>query len=87
MGDQQFHVFLSCGIFLCAAMIVVSLLRVRSRGPSSYFLALGFAMMGFLLYGFRLKWPAATLGVIGVALVACLVGDFILRSVRGQHKP
>jgi hypothetical protein len=87
MGDQQFQVFLSCGMFLCAAMIVVSLLRVKSRGPSAYFLALGFAVMGVLLIGFRLKWPAPTLGVVGLAVVACLVGDFILRAVKGQQKP
>ncbi len=87
MSDQQFQIFLSGAIFLCAAMIVVSLLRVRSRGPSSYFLALAFAAMGVLLNGFRLKWPPATLGVIGAALVGCLVGDFILRAVKGQQKP
>jgi len=87
MSDQQFQVYLSCGMLVCAVMTVVSLLRVRSRGPRSYCLALGFVAMGFLLNGFRMKWPGATLGDIGVALVLCLIGDFILRSRERQDKP
>jgi hypothetical protein len=86
MSEQQLELFLSAGMMICAVMIVISVLQVPRRGPSSYLLALAYADLGLLLYGFRTKWPYASLGVIGVVLFLCLAGDFVLRTTRRQGK-
>jgi hypothetical protein len=86
MSDQQFQVFLTSGIGLCGVMMIVSLLRSRSRGPSSYCLALAYLVMAVLLNGLRLKWHGPALALAGVCLVLCLVADFLVRAAQGQGK-
>jgi hypothetical protein len=77
---SEFDLFLTVAIGLCAAMIIGSLLRYRSRGASALFLASAFAAMGGLLYGLKMSFPQPVLILLGILVLGCLLMDFGLRA-------
>jgi TRAP-type C4-dicarboxylate transport system permease small subunit len=87
MTSSEFRLFLDGGMILCALMVVFSILRVRSRGLSAWFLAASFAAMGTVLLGLRDSWSQTAVGICGTAVALCLVGDFLARAAKRQDKP
>ena len=84
MTRSEFELFLNGGIGICAAMMIIVLLRTRSRGLAAYLLSIAFLFLGLVLLAIREAWPQAVLVLFGVAVAACLFGDFAYRSARRQ---
>lgn len=73
---------LTGGLFICAAMILVWLLRLRSQGARAYVMALAFASLGGFILAYRSQAPALLLWVLGALLVAFLAGDVMIKAFR-----
>lgn len=82
---MSFDLFYSVGMLICALMIVVWLLRVRSKGLGAWLMASAFAVFGFLLFAMKNEAPRSLLIGLGVSLFALLVGDAAVR-LRNQGK-
>ena len=50
VSSSEFDVFLSGAAWICAAMALVVLFRVRSRGIAAYIMSLAFLALGGVLY-------------------------------------
>lgn len=84
MTRAEFETFLVAGAGLCALMILISIARYRSRGVNSLLMGGAFAAMGCLLLAIRAEAPKPLLYLLGAAGIACLFGDFALRSARQE---
>jgi len=65
-------------------MMVLVLLRFRSRRYSAYLLSGAFFFLGLVFLGLREAWTQAVTGLFGFLVFACLAGDFMYRSAQRQ---
>lgn len=73
---------LTGGVFLCALMILVWLVRLKSQGSRAYVMASAFACMGCLILAFKQSLPAYVLWVLGLLLIGFLIADLIIKAGR-----
>jgi hypothetical protein len=76
---------LNGGLLICAAMILVWLLRLRSQGARAYVMALAFACLGGLILAYRsgatgLQWGLAA------GLVGLLIADVLIKAARQARR-
>lgn len=76
---------ISVGIVVCAAMILVWLVRLKSQGTRAYVMASAFAAMGLFLIAFRNQAPQAYLWTSGTLLVLLLAVDIGIKAYRQER--
>lgn len=74
------------GTVICGVMIVVLILKIRTRGKSAYVMALAFLVMGLLLQGLKMQWSSLVTNFLGIVLGLLLVYDFLFRAVEQSKK-
>lgn len=82
---QGYDLFFSVGMFICAAMIVLWLFRIKSRGASAYLMAGAFATFGLLLYSLKSDASRPVLATLIILLVTLLISDAYARSARSAQ--
>lgn len=85
MDRDQFNTFLTFAMGLAFLLGLISLLRVRARGPSAYFQAAGFLMMIFLLLTLRFEAPRAVTTVTGILVATCMALDVFFRKPPEEY--
>ncbi len=80
MNGQQFGLVLLGGAWVCAVGCALNLIRLKSRGNSALLLSLAFLALAAVLLMIRAKVDQVFVTLAGLVVVACLVGDFLLRS-------
>ncbi len=65
---------------LCGVLFLVSLLRVKARGPSAGFAAAQFVFMALFLLSIREEAIAAVKIVLGLLVATCMAGDALFRK-------
>ncbi len=65
---------------VCAAMVLIWLLRWRRKGPTAYFMTGAFAAFGGLLYSVKQDAPTGWRIAFGCLLILLLIADFAFRS-------
>lgn len=68
--------------FISAAMVVVNIGRVKSRGLSAILLAVAFLFFGASVYVLSRYGTIPIVYVGGTIVFLCLVGDFIYRASK-----
>jgi|GEM_PF-6015748 len=84
LDAQSFNLFLTAGMAVCAAMAVFNIVRSRSRGTSSLWLATGFIIFGVIFYLIKNQFSTALELVLGFFLLVCLVMDMFLRMSKAE---
>ena len=79
-------VFFDGATALCAVMAFVNAGRTKSRGTAALALAGAFLALGVLAQAYRRNWGMPIMVGAGVALVAGLVADFVLRAPKGVRR-
>ncbi len=82
---RGYDLFFSVGMFICAAMIVLWLFRIKTKGASAYLMAGAFATFGLLLYSLKSDASRPVITALIILLAALLIGDAYARSARNAQ--
>jgi chromate transport protein ChrA len=73
---------LTGGLLLCALMILVWCLRIRSQGTRAFVMASSFAVMGLLILGLKFRWSDVLVVILACILFLLLAADVAIKAKR-----
>ena len=84
MDEHGKAAFLDGVMVLCAAMALVNLGKLKSRGNSAYYLAGAFLALGATVYAYTAHAPDLVLSIGAFVVILLLVADFLYRTGKGK---
>lgn len=72
--------FTSCGILVCAVMILVNLAQIKSKGNGALIRAAAFAWFAGLLWEFKVLAPTFVEIATGLLIFCLLAADVFLKA-------